>query len=102
MDETASPTQPLVPIDPSSLLRAWTGALENLPDAVFIVAGAASGGQILYVNSQAIRMFGYERGELINQSIDMLVPERLRQRHLQYRRVYAERPHLRHMGVGLP
>jgi PAS domain S-box-containing protein len=102
MDETVSPAQPLVPIDPSSLLRAWTGALENLPDAVFIVAGAASGGQILYVNSRAIRMFGYERGELINQSIDVLVPERLRQRHLQYRRVYAERPHLRHMGVGLP
>jgi len=101
MYATMSPTQPTVPIDPSSLLQAWTGVLDNLPDAVFIVAGAASGGQILYVNSQAIRMFGYERAELINQSIDMLVPQRLRERHLQHRHVYAERPHLRHMGGGL-
>lgn len=101
MDATGEQKQALTLIDPSSLLGAWTGVLENLPDAVFIVAGAASGGQILYLNAQAIRMFGYERSEAINQSIDMLVPTDLRERHAQHRHTYAQRPHLRHMGEYL-
>ncbi len=46
-------------------------------------------------------MFGYEPGEIINQSVDILVPPALRDRHLRHRQVYAERPHLRHMGEGL-
>lgn len=31
----------------------------------------------------------------------MLVPENVRERHVQHRQRYAERPHLRHMGAGL-
>jgi len=65
-----------------------------MPDAVFIVAGIASGGQILYLNSQAARMFGYERSELINQSIDGLVPQPLRERHVRHRSTYAQAPKL--------
>jgi PAS domain S-box-containing protein len=91
---------PPISIDPS-LMQAWTDVLEHIPDAVFIVAGTASGGQILYLNSQATRMFGYERSELINQSIDILVSHRVKERHLVHRREYARAPELRAMGVDL-
>ena len=47
--------------------------LELLPDAVFVVAQGAADGRILYANLQASRMFGYERGALIGQPIELLV-----------------------------
>ena len=100
MDAIVDQVLPPVSIDPS-LLQAWTDVLENMPDAVFIVAGVASGGQILYLNSQATRMFGYERGELIDQSIDLLVPQPMRERHARHRRKYAQAPRLRAMGADL-
>jgi protein-histidine pros-kinase len=83
------------------MLQAWADVLENMPDAVFIVAGTGKAGRILYLNSQAIRMFGYERDELVNRSIEMLVPQNVRERHIQHRLGYAQGPHLRHMGAGL-
>lgn len=83
------------------MLKAWTEVLENMPDAVFIVDGKGNAGRISYLNFQAVRMFGYERSEVIHQSIEMLVPENVRERHADHRRDYAERPHLRHMGAGL-
>ena len=63
---------PLASLD-LSLLQAWTDVVEHMPDAVFIIAGSEGAGQILYVNSQACRMFGYERCEILNRSTDMLL-----------------------------
>jgi PAS domain S-box-containing protein len=100
MDSISDQSQPRISIDPS-LLQAWADVLENIPDAVFIVGGMASGGQILYLNSQATRMFGYERSELLNQSIDILVPPPVRERHMRHRSEYARAPKLRAMGADL-
>jgi PAS domain-containing protein len=94
MDAIVDQIHPPTSIDPS-LMQAWTDVLEHIPDAVLIVAGTASGGQILYLNSPATRMFGYERSELINQSIDILVPDRVKERHVVHRREYAQAPELR-------
>jgi PAS domain S-box-containing protein len=67
--------------------------VELAPDAVTITA---VDGEIVLVNEQTERLFGYTRGELVGQSIYMLVPRRL---HDEYRRVRtaffvepAERP----------
>ncbi len=95
-DANSTPT-----VTDPQLLRSWTDILENIPDAVFIVAGVASGGQILYLNSQATRMFGYERAELVGQSIDLLVPQPMRERHARHRSNYADAPRLRAMGADL-
>ena len=46
-------------------------------------------------------MFGYERSELIDESIDLLVPATTRQDHRQHRDDYMSAPSLRPMGVGL-
>ena len=89
-------------IDPLLLRDPWTDVLEHLPDAVFMVAGAGTDGKIKYLNAQATRMFGFERSELIDQSIEVLVPAPLRERHVQHRRTYTHSARLRTMGAGLP
>ncbi len=50
--------------------------LEFAPDAVVL---ANQDGQVVLVNSQTERLFGYRREELLGQNVDILVPERLRE-----------------------
>jgi PAS domain S-box-containing protein len=88
-------------LDPSLLQDSWTDVLEHLPDAVFMVAGAGTDGKIKYLNAQATRMFGFERSELIDKSIEVLVPAPLQDRHVQHRRTYTHAARLRTMGAGL-
>ncbi len=57
-------------------------------------------GRVIDANTQALRMFGYERGELIGEPIEMLLPERLRRSHQEHRSGYARKPHERPMGIG--
>ncbi|MFN0087048.1 MAG: PAS domain S-box protein [Blastocatellia bacterium] len=49
--------------------------LEFAPDAIVL---ANQAGQIVLVNSQTEKLFGYKRDDLLNQDVDILVPERLR------------------------
>lgn len=71
---------------------------ESAPDATVLVDQQ---GQIVRVNTQTELMFGYTRDELIGQTIDILLPERLRNRHTQMRMNYTHMPVLRPMGAGL-
>lgn len=57
-------------------------------------------GRISYLNSEAERLFGYAREELINRNIDMLLPDRFSRNHAQLRQSYAEQPSTRYMGAG--
>ena len=43
-------------------------------------------------------MFGYTRDELVNNTIEVLVPERFRERHLKHRNGYFAEPRVRAMG----
>ncbi len=58
-------------------------------------------GKISEVNARTEQMFGYERGELIGQPVEILVPERFRGAHPQRRESYSTAPSARPMGVGL-
>jgi PAS domain S-box-containing protein len=71
---------------------------EFSPDA--IIASNADG-QIIEINARVESMFGYERGELAGQSIDILVPERFRRTHPSRRLEYATSARVRPMGAGL-
>lgn len=72
--------------------------LEAAPDAILEVN---ANGRITLVNAAAEQMFGYARGELIGQSIELLVPSDKRSVHTRYRAGYAENPRVRPMGPGL-
>ncbi len=58
-------------------------------------------GQIELVNAQTERLFGYSRGELIGQSVEILVPERFRGRHPELRGMFFSDLKPRPMGDGL-
>jgi PAS domain S-box-containing protein len=72
--------------------------VETSPTGIVI---ADERGRIAEVNAQALQMFGYDRGELIGEVIEILLPERLRRSHQGHRSGYAKGPHVRPMGVGM-
>lgn len=72
--------------------------LESAPDAMVIVA---TDGRIALVNRQAEHLFGYERDDLLDQPIEVLVPDRFRDRHRIHRGRYFHGPGIRPMGAGL-
>ncbi|MEZ0236523.1 MAG: PAS domain S-box protein [Methylophilaceae bacterium] len=59
-----------------------------------------SDGCIIQTNPAAREMFGYPEEELLGSKIEMLIPKRLRERHLRYRENYLAQPEKRPMGRG--
>jgi PAS domain S-box-containing protein len=72
-------------------------AVESAPSAMVMVN---QDGQIVLVNTQTEQLFGYERRELLGQSVELLVPEHYRGKHPGYRAGFFARPETRAMGVG--
>ncbi|WP_437629964.1 PAS domain-containing hybrid sensor histidine kinase/response regulator [Sorangium sp. So ce854] len=72
--------------------------IDAAPDAMVVVDEQA---RIVFVNIQTERMFGYPRGELIGQAIEILLPERFRQTHVARRSAFIASPKARPMGSGL-
>jgi PAS domain S-box-containing protein len=72
--------------------------LESAPDAMVIVNQA---GEIVLVNAQTERMFGYDRAELLGRTVEVLVPRKYRGAHVGHRRDYGASAHPRPMGAGL-
>ena len=72
--------------------------LDAAPDAMLVVSET---GQIVLANTQAETMFGIPRQSLAGKPIEVLIPERYRDRHSGHRSLYAADPRQRPMGVGL-
>ncbi len=72
--------------------------LESAPDSIVIVDRQ---GRIAIVNQQVEQMFGYRRDELVGQPVEILIPERFRERHVGERTGYIAHPRTRPMGAGL-
>jgi rsbT co-antagonist protein RsbR len=76
----------------------FRGLLESAPDATVIVG---PDGRIVLVNRQTEQLFGYGRDELVGHEVEILVPQRFRQRHPGYRGGFFADSKARPMGVGL-
>ena len=72
--------------------------MESATDAMIIIDRE---GRIILANPVIERLFGYPRQELIGKSMEILLPERFRQRHHFQRTDYFTQPHARTMGAGI-
>ncbi len=57
-------------------------------------------GEIILINPSALKLFNYEKEELLNKSIETLIPGRFHHAHVQYRKAFNEQPANRTMGHG--
>ncbi|MBX3438233.1 MAG: PAS domain S-box protein [Planctomycetaceae bacterium] len=71
--------------------------VESSPAAIIIVDVA---GRIVLVNRQTENWFGFSRDELLGQHVEVLIPERFRNRHVLDRQNYLASPQSRPMGAG--
>ncbi|OHC34281.1 MAG: hypothetical protein A2Y50_10875 [Pseudomonadales bacterium RIFCSPLOWO2_12_59_9] len=69
--------------------------VEASPNAIVLVD---SQGLIVMVNQQTEQMFGYPREQLLNQPVEMLLPESLRAAHVGMRQGFQKAPEPRRMG----
>jgi PAS domain S-box-containing protein len=80
-------------------VQAYTRSLiESAPDAMVIVNHE---GNIQLANAETERLFGYNRDALIGHPIEILIPERYRDRHPSHRGGFFDAPRPRPMGAGL-
>jgi protein-histidine pros-kinase len=83
----------------SKLVEArYRGLLETTPDAIVIVNDT---GRIVLINSRTEAMFGYSRGELLGEPLEVLVPERYRGTHSGYESDFFGDPRVRRNSEGL-
>jgi len=71
---------------------------EAVPDAMVAVNQK---GEIVQINSQTERLFGYTQDELLGQRIEVLVPVGQRALHHQHRERLHHKPEMRRMGAQL-
>ena len=72
-------------------------ALAESPDGLIV---CDANGHIRFANESAARVTGYEIRELLDLSIEALVPDSVRDRHAELRAGYIESPRRRPMGRG--
>jgi two-component system, NtrC family, sensor kinase len=76
----------------------FRNVLESAPDAIVITSDQ---GRIVRLNRQAEAIFGYTREELLGEPVEILMPERFRERHPKHRAAYSPKSRPRPMGTGL-
>ncbi len=78
--------------------RGFRWLLDAAPDAMMVVD---RGGNILTLNPQAERLFGWKSEELLGHPVETLIPDRFRPAHVAHRAEYRSSPRPRPMGAGI-
>lgn len=71
--------------------------IEAAPSGMIMVDRA---GKIRLINSQIEKIFGYDRNEILGETIEILVPHAARAEHPQHRNHFYTNPSARSMGIG--
>lgn len=101
----------VVPYYLARMADTATGAMERVNIArvcELLFTTAAEGlvvvdakGAILMHNPRLNAMFGYDEGELVGASVEVLLPDAVRKRHVDHRDAYDKKPVQRSMGMGM-
>lgn len=83
----------------NSLIMESLNALFEYTTEGIIIANQS--GTIIRANPSSEKLFGYDKGELLNQKIEILVPSKFSHTHEKHRDGYNKNPHPRSMGKGL-
>ena len=78
--------------------KSFHDFIELIPDATIIVNQS---GVIRLANDQALKLFGYAKHEMIDQAVEMLVPEDFRAGHPALRETFAAASSVRQMSSSL-
>jgi len=82
---------------PVTFFTDITAILDAAPDSLVIINDQ---GRIVHINTQTETLFGYTREELLEHTVEKLMPERYRHNHVAHRDGYFETPRIRPMGTG--
>ncbi|MBS1715347.1 MAG: PAS domain S-box protein [Armatimonadetes bacterium] len=77
-----------------------TALMDISPEAVLLIEGRS--GRILKVNNRAVVLFGYSPRELLNHTMEMLVPPDLQAKHVGLRNGFLGSVRKREMGYHPP
>ncbi|MBL7934632.1 MAG: PAS domain S-box protein [Bacteroidia bacterium] len=80
------------------IMESLNALFEYTTEGIII---ANQSGTIIRANPSSEKLFGYETGELLNQKIEILVPNKFSHSHEKHREGYNKNPHPRSMGKGL-
>jgi PAS domain S-box-containing protein len=72
-------------------------AIDSAPNGLLMIDAE---GRIVLVNREVERLFGYPREELLGRPVELIVPDRFRDKHPSYRAGFMEHPAVRQMGSG--
>jgi len=75
----------------------FKAAFDAAPSGMIMINGS---GEIVLLNKETEKIFGYSRRELINKPIESLVPDNLHSSHPAFVESYRQNPEPRAMGAG--
>lgn len=71
--------------------------VESTPNAMILVD---NNGVIKFVNTQTEKLFKYNHQELLDQKIEILIPDEIKGRHSKHLEKFSKTPETRPMGIG--
>ncbi|MBL7950369.1 MAG: PAS domain S-box protein [Flavobacteriales bacterium] len=86
------------PFKPADIARICEMLFTTAAEGLVVVDPA---GAILMHNPRLGAMFGYADGALVGRTVEVLLPDALRQRHVEHRAAYHRKPVQRSMGQGM-
>lgn len=70
----------------------------SLAEGVVFINGS---GRIILINDRLAELTGYDKHEVMGQTLNLFIPDELHQKHDAYIRAYFAEPRIRPMGIGM-